>query len=136
MSKSQDTKKLIETYYQAFNEKRFHDMLSLLSDKVVHDTNQGSRSIGKIEFQNFLKDMDTYYDERLENIVVMPNETGERAAAEFVCHGIYKTTAEGLPPARGQKYVLPVGCFFEVSDGKIARVTNYYNLNDWLKQVS
>ena len=28
------------------------------------------------------------------------------------------------------------GTFFAVSDGKIARVTTYYNLTDWIIQVS
>ena len=41
-----------------------------------------------------------------------------------------------LAPARGQRYVLPGGAFFEVRDGRIARVTNYYNLQDWIAQVS
>ena len=34
-----------------------------------------------------------------------------------------------------QRYVLPAGAFFELVDYRIARVTNYYNLNDWLQQV-
>ena len=50
-------------------------------------------------------------------------------------HGEYLVTDEGLPPASGQRYVLPGGAFFEISDGQICRVTNYYNLDDWLRQV-
>jgi len=46
-----------------------------------------------------------------------------------------KKTDEGLPEASGQTYRLPAGAFFDIRDGKVARVTNYYNLNDWLKQV-
>jgi steroid delta-isomerase-like uncharacterized protein len=38
--------------------------------------------------------------------------------------------------ARGQRYVLPAGAFFDIRDGRIARVTNYYNLQDWLRQVA
>ena len=41
----------------------------------------------------------------------------------------------GLPPARGQRYVLPGGAFFEIEKGCITRVTNYYNLQDWVRQV-
>ena len=129
------TEKIIRDYYKAFNEKKFDLMLSYLTEDVIHDTNQGDRSKGRSSFVNFMKEMDEFYDEHLENIVVMTEATGKRAAAEFICKGIYKTTASGLPPARGQKYELPVGCFFEIQDGKIARVTNYYNMNDWLKQV-
>lgn len=126
---------LIRSYYAAFNAKRFDEMLSLLHDSVIHDTNQGTRSVGKEAFKKFLGEMNAFYDERLDDIHVMLDSSGLRAAAEFVCHGIYKTSAEGLPAARGQKYTLPVGCFFEIKDSKIARVTNYYNLEDWLAQV-
>ena len=45
------------------------------------------------------------------------------------------STDEGLPPATGQTYFLRVGAFFELRDGKVARITNYYNLQEWLKQV-
>jgi len=31
--------------------------------------------------------------------------------------------------------VLPGGAFFTLHEGRIARVSNYYNLEDWLAQV-
>lgn len=129
------TEKLISSYYEAFNRKKFSEMLNYLTDDIVHDTNQGGRSIGTSEFRSFLGEMETFYDEHLDEIVIMTSQDGNRASAEFICSGTYKSTCEGLPPARGQKYKLPVGCFFEIKNNKIARITNYYNMNDWLKQV-
>lgn len=129
------TEKIIQAYYQAFNNKQFTSMLDMLTDNVIHDTNQGSRSVGKEAFRTFLGEMDEFYDEHLDNIVIMVSPEGKRASAEFICNGTYKHTCQGLPAARGQKYSLPVGCFFEIEGSKIARVTNYYNMNDWLKQV-
>ena len=41
-----------------------------------------------------------------------------------------------LPEARGQKYVLPGGAFFTLKGGRITRITTYYNLQDWIRQVS
>jgi steroid delta-isomerase-like uncharacterized protein len=76
------------------------------------------------------------YQERLEGITVLVSKDGTRAAAEFNVHGIYKNSEEGLPPAKGQTYVLPAGTFFAIRDGKIARVTTYYNLTDWIAQVA
>ena len=72
---------------------------------------------------------------RVADLVVMVNADGTRAAAEFTIQGIYLVADEGLPPAHGQTYVLPVGAFFTLREGRIARVTNYYNLEDWLRQV-
>ena len=51
-------------------------------------------------------------------------------------NGIYKKGEEGLPAAHGQKYVLPAAAFLEFRDGKITRVTTYYNLTLWIKLVS
>ena len=130
------TKSLIETYYAAFNRGDSEGMLALLADDVVHDVNQGERRAGKDRFKAFNGRMAHCYQERLEGIVVMASEDGRRAAAEFNVHGVYKNTDEGLPPASGQTYVLPGGTFFEVKGGKISRVTTYYNLTDWLMQVT
>ena len=126
---------LVRQYYEAFNRGDRDAMLALLAEDVAHDINQGGRETGKDAFRRFLAHMDRCYRERLADIVVMTSPDGSRAAAEFVVHGTYLATDEGLPPASGQTYVLPAGTFFELRDGKIARVTTCYNLADWSRQV-
>jgi steroid delta-isomerase-like uncharacterized protein len=126
---------LVLAYYAAFNRGDRDAMLALLSDDVAHDLNQGAREIGRDAFAAFMARMDRCYREQLRDIVVMASPDGSRAAAEYVVHGEYLADDEGLPPANGQTYVLPGGAFFEVRDGRIARVTNYYNLQDWIAQV-
>lgn len=123
-------------YYAAFNRGDRDAMLALLSDDVVHDLNQGARETGKPAFAAFMQRMDASYRERLEDIVVLASIDGDRAAAEYVVHGQYLRDDAGLPPARGQAYVLPGAAFFEIRDERITRVTNYYNLQDWIAQVS
>lgn len=122
-------------YYKAFNAGDWEGMLSYLADDVSHDINQGGREVGRDAFRTFLARMNRSYREELRDIVVMASPDGARAAAEYVVHGTYLATDEGLPPANGQRYVLPGGAFFDLRGGKIARVTNYYNLQDWLRQV-
>ena len=131
----QQATQLIEQYYQAFNNGDMDTFLSLLTDDVVHDINQGDREQGKEAFTKFMQKMNHHYREQLENIVVMANADGSRAAAEFVVLGEYLNTDEGLPEAKGQTYRLPAGAFFDIRDGKVARVTNYYNIGDWIEQV-
>jgi steroid delta-isomerase-like uncharacterized protein len=80
--------------------------------------------------------MGVSYRETLKDMVIFANEDGTRAAAEFVVHGTYLKTDPGLPEAKGQTYVLPAGGFFDVRGGKISRITTFYNLNDWIRQVS
>ena len=129
------TEILIRTYYDRFNAKDVDGFLELLSEDVAHDINQGGRETGKPAFRAFLERMNRSYDEQIVDIAVMVNGDGTRAAAEFTVLGKYLKTDEGLPPASGQPYRLPAGAFFDVKDGKVTRITNYYNLEDWLKQV-
>lgn len=126
---------LIRRYYDAFNQANWSAMLDCLADDVAHDVNQGGRETGREAFAAFLGRMERSYREQLKDIAVMVSADGRHAAAEYVVHGEYLADDEGLPPAQGQRYVLPGGAFFELRDGRIARVTNYYNLNDWIAQV-
>ena len=82
--------------------------------------------------------MDGAYLEILKDITIMVDATGTRAAAEFVVHGTYLKTDEGLPEAHGQKYVLPAGAFLEVDPAKgvITRISMHYNLPLWIQLVS
>ncbi|MFT3696632.1 MAG: ketosteroid isomerase-related protein [Kofleriaceae bacterium] len=125
---------LVQQYYAAFNRGDWDAMVAFLSDDVVHDLNQGAREVGRATFRKFLDRMNTSYREQLRDIVLMQGPSG-RVGAEYVVDGEYLKTDEGLPPATGQRYTLPGGAFFDVRGGKITRVTNYYNLEDWLKQV-
>lgn len=131
----QKTKELIECYYDSFNRQDMPTFLNCLSDDVIHDINQGESQIGKSTFSHFMNHMNQCYKENAKNIVIMISEDKTRAAAEFIIEGTYITTDSGLPEANGQHYRLPVGAFFSIDDGKITRVTNYYNLQDWLRQV-
>lgn len=126
---------LVLAYYAAFNRGDREAMLALLTEDVAHDLNQGAREIGRDAFAAFMARMDRCYREQLRDIVVMTSPDGSRAGAEYVVHGEYLADDEGLPPANGQTYVLPGGAFFDIRDGRIARVTNYYNLQDWIAQV-
>jgi len=126
---------LVHRYYEAFNRGDREAMLALLAEDVAHDPNQGPRETGREAFRAFLQRMDRCYGEQLRDIRVFASEDGTHAAAEYVVHGTYKATDDVLPAATGQTYVLPGGAFFSIRDGRIARVTNYYNLQDWLAQV-
>lgn len=126
----------VRAYYEAFNAQDMERFFALLTDDVVHDINQGERQVGKQAFATFMDHMNRCYREALTDMVVMADDDGTRAAAEFIVNGEYLATDEGLPEASGQTYRLPAGAFFEIRDGKVARVTNYYSLPDWIAQVS
>jgi steroid delta-isomerase-like uncharacterized protein len=133
---SDATLALVRRYYDAFNRGDVEGMLACVGDDVVHDVNQGERRAGKERFRAFCARMAHHYKEELRDIVVMASADGRRAAAEFNVHGRYLESESGLPPAKGQAYVLPAGAFLAVEGGLIRRITTYYNLTDWIVQVS
>ncbi|MBN9292774.1 MAG: nuclear transport factor 2 family protein [Flavobacteriia bacterium] len=128
---------IVKQYYKYFNELNWEGMLSLVSDDIRHEPNEGEARIGTEPFKAFLNKMDTAYQETLTNQVFFTSEDDtSRIATEFTVNGIYKISEPGLPEAKGQKYVLPAGAFLEVKNGKIARITTYYNLDLWIRLVS
>lgn len=125
----------IRRYFEAFNAKDKEAMLDCLTEDVAHHVNEGQVREGRALFAEFCEHMARCYDETLTEMVLFEAGDGTRGAAEYMVNGTYLETDAGLPEARGQSYRLPAGSFFTLRDGKIARVTTYYNLADWMAQV-
>lgn len=136
MSQSKAAHALLQRYYNAFNAGDVDEMISCVADDVIHDVNQGERRLGRDRFHAFCARMAHHYREKLTGLTIMVSDDGTRGAAEFNVEGIYLETEPGLPPASGQPYAVPAGSFFAIRDGEITRVTTYYNLTEWIMQVS
>lgn len=130
------TLEITQQYYEYFNQKNWEGMLSLVDIEIKHETNQGEIRIGIEKFTSFLQKMDESYDENLTDMVFFTEPTNQRIAVEFTVNGIYKKSDEDLPPAHNQNYILPAAAFLAVNNGKITRITTYYNLPLWLELVS
>lgn len=130
---SQDIQ-LVKKYYDAFNAKDFDTMLGCLSSDVRHELNQGAAQLGREAFVKFMDHMNECYDEFLEDLTLLGGTPG-RVAAEFFVSGTYLKTDGALPVAKEQKYRIRAGAFLETHDGKITRVTTYYNLPEWISAV-
>lgn len=131
-----DARTLIARYYAAFNAGDAAAMLACVTDDVEHRVNEGGIRRGRALFAEFCAHMGVSYRETLTDITIFTSADPARAAAEFTVHGEYLRTDPGLPPARGQRYTLPAGAFFDLREGRIARITTFYNLQDWIAQVS
>jgi steroid delta-isomerase-like uncharacterized protein len=130
------SKDIISRYFAAFNAGDVDGMLACLHDDVAHHVNEGNIRRGKTAFAEFCAHMNRCYRENLTDMVIFANDDGSRGAAEFIVNGTYLETDGDLPAARGQSYRLPAGSFFSITDGQISRVVTYYNLSDWIAQVS
>jgi steroid delta-isomerase-like uncharacterized protein len=130
----EETRSLIAQYFDAFNRKDVGARLALLDEHVVHHINQGGTETGRTAFAEFIEAMDARYREQIEDLVIMTE--GDRGTAEFMVRGEYLQTDPGFPAAHGQPYAIPAAAIFTVRDGKIIRVTSYYNVREWIAAVS
>ena len=128
--------KTVEAYFAAFNAGDIEAMLACVAEDVAHHVNEGQVRRGKAAFGEFCAHMSRCYQEGLTDMVIFAAEGGTRAAAEYIVNGTYLATDSGLPEANGQSYRLPAGSFFSLEGDKISRVVTYYNLADWVAQVS
>jgi steroid delta-isomerase-like uncharacterized protein len=136
MTAAETARATVAAYYTAFNAGDAAGMLACVTEDIEHRVNEGGIRRGKAPFAEFCAHMGVSYREELKGIEIFVNADGSRAAAEFVVHGTYLQTDPGLPEAVGQTYILPAGSFFDLKDGRISRVTTFYNLSDWVRQVS
>ena len=130
-----DETTVIHRYYDAFRAGDVEAMLDCVTEDVVHNVNEGRARVGRDRFREFCLHMSRCYREDLRDLVVLSGPPG-RFAAEFTVHGTYLETDGDLPEARGQGYVLPAGAFLTAQNGQIGRITTYYNLAEWLRQIT
>lgn len=135
MPPRENTIALLSAYYDHFNAGDTDAMLALMAEDVIHDINQSDCETGIEAFREFFVRMNRCYRESVTDLQLFASDDGTRAAAEFIVHGTYLATDDGLPEAQGQTYQLPAGAFFTIHNGRIKRVTMYYNLQLWLNQV-
>jgi steroid delta-isomerase-like uncharacterized protein len=126
----------LRAYYEALNRNDPAGVVKLLSDDVVHELNQGPREVGTAAFREFLQRMEYCYVEQLIDITYLCSPDGTRAATEYTVVGEYVGDDIGMPPARNQKYRMPGAAFFALRDGRIHRVSDHYNLQEWFSQVA
>lgn len=127
---------LIQKYYNHFNNHEFDQMAACLDENVVHELNEGEAQRGLSKFKDFMKVMDIHYSEQVKELCVLESKDKTRFAAEFFIDGAYTKTQAPLPQASNQKYYIRVGAFFEVKNNKITRITNHYNLQNWINVVN
>lgn len=127
---------LVKTYYDALNKNDMQQFFSVIAPNVIHNINQGPTEKGLDKFKKFMQLGNDSFSEKLSHIVIMVSNDGKYAAALWQDKGVYKKDFPGMEiKAKGQKYTLNGGHFFEIKNDKIASVTTYYNLTDFMQQI-
>ena len=132
---SQPALACVERYFQALAAGDSDGVLECVTDHVAHHESDGEVTVGKAALAEHLTARQRHFSERIEALQIWLDESGTRAAAEFVIHGAYRVRAEGLPPAHGQRYVSPAGAFFTLEGDRIARISTHFHHTHWLAQV-
>lgn len=130
------TIKPVEKYYEYFNKKDIDGILSLVTDDVINDANQGDSVTGKDALKKVIETAWEHFDEQVSHLDLMTNTDGSNIASEYLVTGTYYKTKPGLFPANNQKYDILCTALFKIRDGKIARITRYYNTKKWLDIVN
>jgi steroid delta-isomerase-like uncharacterized protein len=110
--------------------------LSCFSGEAVFDTFEGVREIGRERVRWYLAERGRAFGESYRDLVLMTEESGRRAAAEFTLRGVYRAQAEGMPEASGQSFSVPGGAFFDIEDdGRIVRASFVFNALELARQL-
>lgn len=117
-----EARELVGQYFEALNASDHGAVLELMGEDVVLDTEAG-REIGVERFRWFLAERARHFRETYGDVVILAEEGGVRAAAEYTVRGKYLADADGLPAATGQSYSFTAGVFFEIDSGRITRVS-------------
>ena len=107
-----DTRLLVHRFLDALNAHDLAAASAMLAEDAAYDPPHGTREIGSGGARDL---MAAAPRETIGDIVVMTDETGARAAAEFTRRGNAAGTARSYS-ARG-------GFFFEIDGGRITRLT-------------
>lgn len=107
---------LLRRFVDALNASDWDAALACLDDDVVLDGDAGERAIGREAFRDGLAAEARSNRRSIGDLVVMTAPDGLHAAAEFSLRG---EPADGSGPS----FSVPAGLFFEVADGRIARIS-------------
>jgi len=127
---------IVKKYYEAFNRKDINAILTLCKDDVINDPNQGDSQAGKEKLKTFLETAWAHFEETVHDLELMTNTDQSKIATEYLVKGKYYNSKPGLFPAKNQHYDIICTAIFTIQDGKIARITRYYNTKKWLDMVN
>ncbi|WAJ26221.1 nuclear transport factor 2 family protein [Antarcticirhabdus aurantiaca] len=117
-----DMDALLRRFVDALNASDWDAALACLDDDVAIDGTTGERSIGRDAFREALAAEARRVRRSIGDLVVMVAPDGVHAAAEFTLRG---EPADG----QGRSFSVPAGLFFEIADGRIARISARHGLD-------
>ena len=133
-----DPSALARTIYACFNENRLDDALAYAADDVVVTLMPfGQTFTGREGFRAFMQDFKTAFPDCTVNLAkqwATPNGIVNEFQAQGTHQGPMASPAGAIPPT-GRRIDYPVCEVWEVRDGKLARLRNYFDTASMMRQL-
>lgn len=132
---SNDPKALVLDWTEALNRRDADAAVAYLTeDCVLVNIGTGQRTVGREAIrEDHLALFAMYSDMRIEKTTFLSTGDGHYAT-EWIMTGVHTGDAPGLP-ATGKPFRISGAGVGEIRDGRIARVTEYWNMAEFLIQV-
>lgn len=137
------SKDLIETnqravnaYYEAYNKQDIEGQIALMSPSFEHFTNAGKTESGVDAYRKYTKEVYSDVKEEVYQMHVLVGQNPSQIAVQSRAKGEYLKIDKNNPKAQPKKYDIPLAEFFEITSGKITKLSSYYNELEWKNQVS
>ena len=135
---AQDNAALARTIYACFNEDRLDDALAYATDHVeVTLMAFGQSYHGHEGFRVFMQDFKTAFPDCTVNLT-RQYATDDAVINEFVARGTHRgplASPGGAIPPTGRSIDYPACEVWEIREGKIARLRNYFDAASLMRQL-
>jgi steroid delta-isomerase-like uncharacterized protein len=103
-------------------------------DCIKEDIAIGKSTLGKKEMKALITGAFTSMPDMNIKLVTI-FVSGNWAATEWIMSGSYSNAYPGMPPATGNKFSVRGASIMELHNGKISRISDYWNFASFLQQV-
>ncbi|MBV7410748.1 nuclear transport factor 2 family protein [Maritimibacter sp. DP1N21-5] len=122
---------VVDRSWKAICTGNWEALAEITVDDVIMEFSEATFVRGRADARAFWQYYYANYRMHVTQMNIIPQ--GNMAAVEATLELTYHTTKPGLPPATGQKIVMPVAVFVTLREGKIARSRFVYSLADWMR---
>ena len=125
---------LVEHWASVWSSRNVAKVVSIFTDDCVYeDVTMGAVNHGKTELETFARAIFEAFPD-FTIYLTSQFDAGSWAGAEWTMSGTHKGDLPGLP-ATGKRFSIRGATVFELQGGKIRRVSDYWDMVSFLKQI-
>jgi len=127
---------IVAQFIENYNEKQWRNLFNVLDKHVILEQNEIAVIQGIQAFDSFICKMTHAFDERLFDIHYYYSTTcASKLSTQYQVEGYYKN-GNFKRPANNQHYSITRYSFFEISNGKITKISTFFNRKKMIDQIT